>query len=278
MASEEVNISFTNPSSSPSPNPSSSTDSPSLNLIATQPSPSVQILHTNNGTITTPNITNLITITLTQRNYIVWKSLFSTFLLSRDLFSYVDGSHPCLEHTNSTYAVWMRTDQHLRSWIFATIVEDLLEEGTEKYLRDLKVLVDELREIGKPLSDEDLVTYTLAGLPKEYESFVTTNANDWDPLTFKTLCTKLTHQEKRLKQFYPEPNSGSTVNSQTALQTHTQLARGGVTRGGSSVRGHRGGCGRNRGGRSNNQWNHNNSNWGSNHWQNHASSGHGSGG
>ncbi|PKI70239.1 hypothetical protein CRG98_009371 [Punica granatum] len=87
----------------------------------------------------------------------------------------------------------------------------LTSQGTDKYLRDLKVMANELREIRKPLSDEDLVTYAPTGLPKEYEYFVTTNANDRNPLTFERLHIKLMHQEKRLKQFYLEPNSAVEV-------------------------------------------------------------------
>ncbi|PKI58788.1 hypothetical protein CRG98_020778 [Punica granatum] len=226
---------------------------------------------------------------------------------------------PCLENADDNHAGWMRTDQHIRSWIFATIAEDLLEEvhdlptakavwdclqtrfvertrsravdikillsrvkltdqGTNKYLRDLKVLADELREIGKPLSDEDLVTYALAGLPKEYESFVTTNANDRDPLTFETLRTKLTHQEKRLKQFYLEPTSVPVTTQPTALQTHTQTARGGAAQGGGHARGGRGNRGRDRGGRYNGQWSNSCPNWGNSNWTPQMSGGRGTGG
>ncbi|PKI62477.1 hypothetical protein CRG98_017101 [Punica granatum] len=135
------------------------------------------------------------------------------------------------------------------------------------------VLGDELREIGKPISDEDLVTYALADLPKEYESFVTTNANDWDPLTFETLRTNLTHQQKRLEQFYSKPTSISVTTQPTALQTLTQTARGG-----GHSRGGRGNCGRDRGGRNNSQWRNIGPNWGNNNWTPQMSGGRGTSG
>lgn len=78
--------------------------------------------------ITTPNITNIITVQLNQRNYTVWKSLFSTFLRSHNLLGYADGKFPCPPADDPTYSSWCRTDDSIRSWLYATLSESLLEE------------------------------------------------------------------------------------------------------------------------------------------------------
>ncbi|PKI33320.1 hypothetical protein CRG98_046289, partial [Punica granatum] len=90
--------------------------------------------------ITAPNITNLVHIQLNNSNYLVWKTLFSTFLKSHDLFGLVDGSQLCPDPTYLTYSAWCRLNHNVRSWLFSTLSESLLEEvydlGTAKQVWD----------------------------------------------------------------------------------------------------------------------------------------------
>ncbi|PKI79342.1 hypothetical protein CRG98_000287 [Punica granatum] len=92
------------------------------------------------ASITAPNITNLVRVQLNNSNYLVKKTLFSTFLKSHDLFGLVDGSQPCPDPTDLTYSAWCQLDQNVRSWLFSTLSESLLEEvhdlGTTKQVWD----------------------------------------------------------------------------------------------------------------------------------------------
>ncbi|PKI47262.1 hypothetical protein CRG98_032348 [Punica granatum] len=99
------------------------------------------------GNVAIPNIMNLITVQLINRDYTVWKSMFSTFLRSNGLFGMVDGSSSCPPVTNPCYSLWCRLDDQ----------------------------------------PEELITYTLTRLPWEYESFVTSITNGRDPITFEEL-------------------------------------------------------------------------------------------
>ncbi|OWM91222.1 hypothetical protein CDL15_Pgr000166 [Punica granatum] len=65
------------------------------------------------------------------------------------------------------------------------------DQGVKKYLHNYKLLIDQLKEISKPIDDEDLITFAIASLPREYESFIIANANDPSPISFDVFRNKL---------------------------------------------------------------------------------------
>ncbi|PKI56648.1 hypothetical protein CRG98_022960 [Punica granatum] len=65
---------------------------------------------------------------LLVNNYTVWRSLFSTFLRSHDLLGYVEGHVTQPAEGDPALARWLRTDDHIKSWLLATLSESLLEE------------------------------------------------------------------------------------------------------------------------------------------------------
>lgn len=87
-----------------------------------------------------PSITSLVSIKLTNSNYLLWKSKFMPILLSQDLFGYIDGSIPAPPKSipsatdptkiipNPAYTNWLKVDQLLISWINATLSEDVLAQ------------------------------------------------------------------------------------------------------------------------------------------------------
>lgn len=83
-----------------------------------------------------PNITHLVSIKLDSTNYLLWKSQFLPVLISNDLLGYVDSTFPCPpQYTcdaegrytpNPAYHAWIRTDQSVRSWLNATLTQEML--------------------------------------------------------------------------------------------------------------------------------------------------------
>ncbi|PKI60955.1 hypothetical protein CRG98_018661 [Punica granatum] len=248
------------------------------------------------GTIIAPNILNLVHIQLKESNYMVWKTLFSTFLKSHDLLGLMDGSRPCPPITDPLFASWSRTYDNIRSWLFSPLSEQILEEvhdlptaqqiweglhswfvecshsraldskveltrikledfkNVESYLHHCEQLANQLKEIGRAIDDEDLITYALVGLAPQYESFITSLINDRDPLSFGALHNKLMLHENRLRQIYLVAPAPAT----TALQITTQSGgRGGGGRGTQMGSGRGNGCLNRRGGRGGGRYNNN---------------------
>lgn len=158
----------------------------------------------------------------------------------------MDGQFSCPSTTHPSYLGSCHTDDNIRSWLFATLSEPLLEkihalpsakpvcealqthytnrsrawtleirlalscdklttQGMEAHRCDIKAMVDQLKEVNSPISKEDLVAYTLVGLPWEYGAFATSITNGCDTITFDESRTKLIHQEHqehRLQQFH----------------------------------------------------------------------------
>lgn len=85
-------------------------------------------------------ITNSVTITLTKKNYILWKSQFEAFLNGQGLLGYVtghttqppatltvsgiDGSATQTPNPESTK--WFQTDQVVKSWLLGSFSEEIL--------------------------------------------------------------------------------------------------------------------------------------------------------
>ncbi|OWM84046.1 hypothetical protein CDL15_Pgr009293 [Punica granatum] len=84
-------------------------------------------------------------------------------------------------------------------------------EGMDDYLRKIKTLADQLRDVTAPLSPEYLVAYAFMGLTPQYESFITSIANGRDLITFEQLCTKHSHQESRLQQNFKEATQSTAA-------------------------------------------------------------------
>jgi len=84
-----------------------------------------------------PNITNLVTIKLNSvEDYLTWRTQFTSLLISHELLGFVDGSTPqptqflCNVSGNQQvtplYRSWVRVDQSVRSWLFATLSREVL--------------------------------------------------------------------------------------------------------------------------------------------------------
>jgi len=86
------------------------------------------------------NISNCVTVTLTQQNYILWKSQFESFLSGQGLLGFVTGSisapSPTIpvpdingvttDRPNPEFDVWFKTDKVVKSWLLGSFAEDIL--------------------------------------------------------------------------------------------------------------------------------------------------------
>jgi hypothetical protein len=94
-------------------------------------------------TISIPNISHLVSVKLSDTNYLVWESQVKPFLLGQNLWHFIDGSHPCpspilfpsdksesstSSSTNPNYVSWFQTDQSLISILRATLSESVLSQ------------------------------------------------------------------------------------------------------------------------------------------------------
>jgi hypothetical protein len=94
-------------------------------------------------TISIPNISHLVSVKLSDTNYLVWESQVKPFLLGQNLWRFIDGSHPCpspillpsdksesstSSSTNPNYVSWFQTDQSLISILRAILSESVLSQ------------------------------------------------------------------------------------------------------------------------------------------------------
>ncbi|CAH9128341.1 unnamed protein product [Cuscuta epithymum] len=77
----------------------------------------------------TPNVTNIVTTRFSAvEDYLPWRTQFESFLVSHSLLGIVDGSIVVPSPADPDYHHWLKIDQTVRSWIFATLARDILME------------------------------------------------------------------------------------------------------------------------------------------------------
>ena len=86
------------------------------------------------------NISNCVTVTLTQQNYILWKSQFESFLSGQGLLGFVtrsisaplatfpvpDINGVTTDIPNPEFDTWFKTDKVVKSWLLGSFAEDIL--------------------------------------------------------------------------------------------------------------------------------------------------------
>jgi hypothetical protein len=65
------------------------------------------------------------------------------------------------------------------------------------YFTKMKALADELTSIGQPLRDDEIISYILAGLPKEYDALYEVINNRTTPMPIRDLYAQLQATEHR---------------------------------------------------------------------------------
>jgi hypothetical protein len=88
------------------------------------------------ASFTLPSFTQFPSLKLDENNYLLWLSQVVPTLKSHELMGIVDGSDPCppqhvlddarKEVPNPSYAIWIKKDQFLLSWINVNLAESVL--------------------------------------------------------------------------------------------------------------------------------------------------------
>lgn len=91
---------------------------------------------TDNSLSSAPlSISQVVTLKLTESNYLLWKTQFESFLAPQKFLGYVNGaiSRPAatvtnndVEAPNPEFLKWVQTDQLVTAWIFGSLSESAL--------------------------------------------------------------------------------------------------------------------------------------------------------
>jgi len=112
-----------------------------------------------------------------------------------------------------------------------------------EYVGKMKTLADEMATAGKPIDDEELVSYIITGLDLEYNPVISAVLARVEPITVNELYTQLTNFEQRVDLWH----GGSPSSVNTAARRGRGAGRGAVR--GTGARGRGANCGRGNGGR-----------------------------
>lgn len=112
-----------------------------------------------------------------------------------------------------------------------------------EYIGKMRSLADEMAAAGKPLDDEDLVSYIVAGLDIEYNPVVSAVLARVEPITFTDLYTQLLSFEQRM-DLWQGSNSSSANAASRGGGRGNGGGRGGFRGGGRGNSRGRGGRGR----------------------------------
>lgn len=86
------------------------------------------------------HVVSCVTLKLTGSNYLLWKTQFESLVSSQKLLGFINGSttpppatrtevtdNVATEVPNPDYEAWFCSDQLVRSWLFGTLSEEVLD-------------------------------------------------------------------------------------------------------------------------------------------------------
>jgi hypothetical protein len=104
-----------------------------------------------------------------------------------------------------------------------------------EYVGKMRALADEMASAGKPLDDEDIISYIIAGLDDEYNPVVTTLVARSDSVSVAEAYAQLLNFEQRMHLLHGEPSQQHSAHMANRGRG-SQRGRGGRT-GGRTTRG-----------------------------------------
>nr|XP_034594394.1 uncharacterized protein LOC117856076 [Setaria viridis] len=158
-----------------------------------------------------------ITEKLIKSNFVLWK-----VESGKCIFFLPSGEHGSKIATHTTAAqVWAALEEmyssQTRAWAvntriaLATMKKEAMQNS--EYAGKMRALADEMVSAGKPLDDEELVSYILTGLDMEFNPIASAVLARVEPISVSELYTQLLAFEQRLDLV--GSGSGSLANSAT---------------------------------------------------------------
>ncbi|ONI13044.1 hypothetical protein PRUPE_4G199600 [Prunus persica] len=186
-----------------------------------------------------PNPSHFLSLKLTPTNFLLWKTQFEPILISYDLEGLIDGTDTAPSSTvgagntsqsNPEFISWHKRDQMLRSWIIASLTEDVMPHivGTSTsfqawkaltqafgsptntrllsdlpvatYLQKAKLIADQLAAAGKPLDNNEFNAIIFRNLGSDYSDMVTAMSTRLSPISYSELNSPLVSHEFRLQE------------------------------------------------------------------------------
>ncbi|CAH9135790.1 unnamed protein product, partial [Cuscuta epithymum] len=72
------------------------------------------------------NAHHFVSLKLTSRNYLFWKTQLVPLLRGNQLLGYVDGTMPCPPKSDPTYSTWVTQDQSILSMLISSLSEEIM--------------------------------------------------------------------------------------------------------------------------------------------------------
>ncbi|XP_019173195.1 PREDICTED: uncharacterized protein LOC109168598 [Ipomoea nil] len=135
---------------------------------------------------------HFVSLKLTSKNYLFWRTQLVPFLHGQNLIGYVDGSLPCPVQflssvggstvvLNPAFGVWTQQDQTILSMLISSLSDECIllsqlqglrqgDSTTAEYLGRAQVILEELSLAGRPLSLDEQNLYVFRGLWPEYRA------------------------------------------------------------------------------------------------------------
>ncbi|KAD5508217.1 hypothetical protein E3N88_15920 [Mikania micrantha] len=181
--------------------------------------------------------------TLSPTNYGFWKNLIKPFLVTNNLFGYIDASIPCPPKTippandkdepqpnrRTSRDLWLSLERAYapptssRVYTLKTQLMQIKMKGDETasaYLTRAQSLSDSLANIGHPMAETDLVLVVIAGLREEYNGLKSTLLTRQFPTVFSELHGLLADHDYLITKNQPDVNptqafAATTINRNT---------------------------------------------------------------
>ena len=124
---------------------------------------------------------------------------------------------------NTSKEVWLALQQNFSSISRAKAVQIRTQLATARkgaksakdFFLSIKRMADDLALAGQPLKNEEILTYVLAGLGQEYDSFVSTITSRSDEVPLEELYSMLLLTEARINQHHDSIQVAASVNMAT---------------------------------------------------------------
>ncbi|EAZ19560.1 hypothetical protein OsJ_35132 [Oryza sativa Japonica Group] len=149
----------------------------------------------------------VVTEKLTKTNFVLWKAQVLAALRGAQLAGFLDNSikppskmvvlqdkdgNTGEKVVNAAYTQWVAQEQQVLSYLLMSLSREVLTQ--------VATLTPSIG--GKPMDDEELVTYILAGLDFDYNSVVSSVANRAEPISVSELHAQLTGNGCKQSSFY----------------------------------------------------------------------------